>query len=504
LIAATQPNRSATMLVRDMLQKINFGSSVAEHDQGLQSYFVATGTFQQLIKGNVNVIAGDKGTGKTSIYRRLKQSYGHIPELKGVEILTGFNPSGEPMFKRLNSEAKQNDDQYKTVWKMYFLSLIGNWFLDKYSSDRADSTSHLASILEQSQLKNTKAKPVTIFTRLMVWLRKNATPKSVGIDMTINEQGFPVITPKIELGNGNPIENAQPKIIDLHHAFSILNEACAEKELAVWVLMDRLDEAFVDRPEIETLALRALVSTYRDLEEFKALKIILFVRNDLFRKITRGGFRNLDHVSGRKKEIIWDGNDLLAMLCERLRQNQKLMNELGLSQASNAQIYAAVFLGSAHPDERESATWEWMLAQVRDGNNVMAPRNVIDLCLRALEIQQRKETYAPREYTPEIPLIEMDALQKAAHQLSVLRLEDTLLAEYGEEIKQAISEFDHGAAEHTKKTLAELFNQLERRKLNSLIESLCAIGFLEQVGNEYHIPPIYRKGLNITQGKAGG
>jgi hypothetical protein len=50
----------------------------------------------------------------------------------------------------------------------------------------------------------------------------------------------------------------------------------------------------------------------------------IFVRQDLFRKIIQGGFVNLTHVNARKIEIAWDEDDLMNLLCRRIRENQKV------------------------------------------------------------------------------------------------------------------------------------------------------------------------------------
>lgn len=69
--------------------------------------------------------------------------------------------------------------------------------------------------------------------------------------------------------------------------------------LEVWFVLDRLDEAFAGFPEIEVPALRALLRTFLDLNEFKNIRLKLFVRNDLFRRITGSSFVNLTHVNAK-------------------------------------------------------------------------------------------------------------------------------------------------------------------------------------------------------------
>ena len=120
------------MNIHEILQKIQFGNPVAEFDEDLGSYFLKTEIFRQLTSGKIDVIAGDKGTGKTAIYQHLKSSHKQIPELNGIEVIAGFNSSGEPLFRRLGDESILTEGQYVTIWKMYFLSLAGNWLL-KYS-----------------------------------------------------------------------------------------------------------------------------------------------------------------------------------------------------------------------------------------------------------------------------------------------------------------------------------------------------------------------------------
>lgn len=48
--------------VKRLLAQLDLGSSVAEHDQALERYFVETATFRQLIEDKGDVVAGDKGT----------------------------------------------------------------------------------------------------------------------------------------------------------------------------------------------------------------------------------------------------------------------------------------------------------------------------------------------------------------------------------------------------------------------------------------------------------
>src|SRR5882672_1296230 len=121
---------STKPLVKDVLRSLDLGSAVAEFDESLEKYFVENEAFHALVNGKADVIAGDKGTGKTAVYRILKKRYGTLPELKGIEVLAGFNPAGNPIFQKLVQQQVLSEGQYVSVWKAYVLSLVGNWILE--------------------------------------------------------------------------------------------------------------------------------------------------------------------------------------------------------------------------------------------------------------------------------------------------------------------------------------------------------------------------------------
>ena len=116
------------------------GARYPEFDEALDKYFVDTEPFLAVILGKADIIAGDKGTGKTAIFRILQKRRGSISELKDVEILPAFNPSGNPIFQRLVQEAALTEQRYISIWKTYIFALVGNWLLEIFEPDSSDST----------------------------------------------------------------------------------------------------------------------------------------------------------------------------------------------------------------------------------------------------------------------------------------------------------------------------------------------------------------------------
>lgn len=488
------------MEVREVLQTVQLGNSVAEFDRELERYFVVTDTFRALIGDRADIIAGDKGTGKTAIYQYLKQRYTSVPELANVELVAAFNPAGSPIFQSLGYEEPLSEGQYMTVWKTYFLALAGNWLLQLGEGSQSEAMRRLELLLNKIGLRSSDETPVTIFARLTGWLR-TLRPKA-GLEITFNDAGIPVWKSALTFDKARTQETpVEMETIPHYEALQVLNNALAENDITLWLILDRLDEAFIGFPDIEIPVLRALVRSYLDLLAFDRIRLKLFVRKDLFRKITQGGFVNLSHVNARKLEIVWDEEDLFTLLCRRVKESREFLERAGLQEASNEQLFNTILPAQVDPGKRRQATWNWMLAQIRDGSGVKSPRNLIDLVNKAQEEQLRRENRQARPYTPGVPLIEPEAIRRALTRLSEQRVEDTLLAEGGRDVAVLVEGFRNGKAEHNEQSIANLFGA-QASHARTFIKVLLDIGFLEQVGETYKVPALYREGLKISQGKA--
>lgn len=264
--------------------------------------------------------------------------------------------------------------------------------------------------------------------------------------------------------------------------------------------MDRLDEAFPGSPMIEIPALRALFRTYLDVQAFDSLRLKLFVRKDLFRRIIKNGFVNLTHVNARKFEIVWDEEDLMALLIARVRESGNFINAAELQAFSDTEVFYRLFPEKIFQRENQSTTWNWMMTRIRDGNDIKAPRSLIDLIEKARQTQLRYEARDPREFSMDTPLIDADSVKRAHSALSTQRVEDTLLAEAADLAPQ-IEKFRNGKSEQTAATIASLLG-MDEQQARPVIQSLTEIGFLEEIGSSYKVPALYRDGLSITQGKA--
>lgn len=186
-------------------------------------------------------------------------------------------------------------------------------------------------------------------------------------------------------------------------------------------------------------------------------------------------------------------------LCERAA----IVQALGVaSDPSNDDLFYAVFPRQVDLGSRRPTTWNWILSRIRDGNSIAPPRNLIDLVTKAQEAQLRKVQRGASEFKvgSEGGVIQSDAIKRGLAALSTERVEDTLLAEAGDHAG-LIERFRDGRAEHNDESLAATL-RVAIDAVKTEVKPLVEIGFLEQTGETYKVPMLYRGGLSITQGKA--
>ncbi len=486
------------MNIREALQKLDFGYSVAESDKGLQNYFLITDSYLAFINDKADLIAGDKGTGKTAIFQHVRLNAGDETALAGIEIVTGFNPGGEPLFRRFENEQLLNEAQYITIWKMYIMSLAGNWLLNSSKDNRSGSSQKLDALLTKLELRSEGNDATSLFSNALNWVRRLRPKVELSPDPA-SPTGF---KPSIEFYQEQAtVDTINPEDISHGQIFSLLDKALKEQKKIAWVVMDTLDEAFAGLPDMEKPALRALLRSYLDLMHFENIRIKLFIRKDLFRRIIGDGFVNLTHINARKFEIVWDDDDLLALLARRIRNSHEFIQMFGIVNATDQELFRLIFPEKVGAGKNQPNTWLWILSQISDGNGVKSPRNLIDLMRIAQEEQLRREQRSPRKYTSETTMIEIDTLKKALTRLSQRRIEDTLLAEYGRDVQRAVQAFKNGKSDHNEGSLCHLFG-IDVSQARVTAEVLNEIGFLKQDGDVYKVPNLYRAGLNISHGKA--
>jgi hypothetical protein len=493
---------------RGVLDQLTIGRRVAEEESDeLASYFVETNQWRRMVAGDVDIVFGPKGSGKSAIYATLLHRSDRLRD-QNVVLVSAENPRGAPAFRDLVTNPPASEAEFVSLWKLFVLSLVGRTLVEfgveGDAARRVQSTLRDAGLLPGGQtLLRTIVRAAREYARRL--MRAEALETTLNIDAVT---GLPSgVSARITLAEPSSRQRLAG-FVTADELLELANQALSDAGLTVWVLFDRLDIAFADSRTLEANGLRALFKVYLDMMPLRAVVLKVFLRNDIWRAITATGFREASHIT-RQMTLAWGEPALLNLVVRRLLQNRPLR---ALYRVDEADVLAGVgrqrqFFDRLVPDRvdagRNLRTFEWLVGRIRDGTKQVAPRELIHLLSRARDVQlemlERGEDEPPGE-----PLFSGQALRDALPEVSNVRLEQTIFAEYPES-KDFLQALEREKTHQTSKTLAAIWQTTEDAAA-AIATGLVELGFFEQRGTRaqpsYWVPFLYRPALGMVQGSA--
>lgn len=288
-----------------ILKSVDLGSGIAESDDLLQEARVDTSVTTDLLSDRVDLIPGTKGSGKSALYRIFVE---FLPEQlllqHKVVLAHGVQPYGEPVFQVFKDQfEKLSEDDFVNFWCVYLVSLAHEHFIkEERYRDLLTKCGHQIQSFKRScqAAKIPEIKARLSLKDVLEWAL-NAIPRPRKLTY-----GFPDgTTTSVDLF-GNPREDrakddkempALPRYI--HQVKEDLEAILETSGLHLWFLIDRLDEIFPRRSEVESLALRGLLRTLRIFDS-KSIRVKIFLRDDILERVTtKNGFTALTHITAR-------------------------------------------------------------------------------------------------------------------------------------------------------------------------------------------------------------
>ncbi|WP_158682168.1 P-loop ATPase, Sll1717 family [Sphingopyxis sp. MG] len=136
----------------DLLKSLSFGSQVAEDEVAkLQEYFVQTDQWNRIERGDIDIVRGEKGAGKSALYLLLDKRKDALFD-RGVLIVSGENPRGATVFKDLIADPPATEREFIVLWKLYILSLIAHE-MRSFDISTADARSVYGALEEAGLLE---------------------------------------------------------------------------------------------------------------------------------------------------------------------------------------------------------------------------------------------------------------------------------------------------------------------------------------------------------------
>lgn len=493
-------------LVED-LQQLGFGQRVAEEEgDELAAYFVETDLWRRVQTGDVDVVYGPKGSGKSALYL-LALSKRDAFASRGIFVIQAENPRGNVAFSHVVNNPPTSEQEFIALWKLYFLTLVGTQLRELNFNDQASRT--LIGNLVDAGLIQASNDLTAILRRALQYVARLFRPQAIEAAASVDSiTGMASFSGKIIFNDPTPSQDYQGfKSVDA--LLDLVQDALTEADNTAWLVIDRLDVAFADSEELESNAIRALFRTYLDFSSRSRLSLKIFLRSDIWSRVTEGGFREASHIT-RSATISWDENALLNLVVRRALRNDTICARFGVSSESvmasveaQRRFYYRMFPEQVEVGSRKPKTFDWMLSRTQDGHKQTAPRELIHLLNETLH-KQIEALQIGNEEPREERLFSGSAIKAALPEVSKVRLEQTLYAEYSQ-FRDKISRLDGQKTSQRVSTLATIWEIAEDDAKDDA-DALVDVGFFEPRGNpadrEYWVPFLYRDSLHMIQGSA--
>ncbi len=495
---------------RQVLQALSFGSGIAEDEvEQLIQFFVKTDQWQRLFNGSIDIVYGPKGSGKSALYAFLDKRKAELQADKNILLISAEKPRGTPVFKDVAVEPPTSETEFVGLWKLYFLSLVGNIVLRERKGE-SENVDRALDVLNEAGLVDADMTLARTLKNVREYLKRALSPDALEGTMQIDPasglpKGFGV---KITLGQPSSAA-AKRGVLSADEVFELCDLALKDLACDVWVVLDRLDVAFQENEILEENALRALFKAYSDLRGLEKFRLKIFLRNDIWKRITDKGFREASHVT-KHVTIEWSEKSILNLVIRRLVANDLVCKFYNVkaetvlrSDEEQEKLFYRVFPPQVRVGEKQPNTLDWILTRTWDGGRTISPREVIQFLneARSKQVQalERGENDPDGSH-----LFSPPTLKSALPEVSRTRLEKTLFAEYPQ-FKKLISGLISQKTLQTVETLAKIWG-VSKDDARKTADALVGIGFFEQRGNnsapEYWVPFLYRDGLKMSQGAA--
>lgn len=487
------------MSKEQVLAAMDLGASVAEHDRLLYQCFISHPILFELVTDRKDVILGAKGAGKSSLWKEVTGNQQRYEQIQDVKFGLVTNPAGDPEFRdvlaAIRKEDFPDDDELRVAWRLYLLAQFWRNCRDLIpESDQKisvqKSISKYGIVLDDSSgLKQAFAFAVA----------KARALKNVDLKWTSGVS--------FEFDHNLLVAGGSAAAIPFNEIINSINELVASAGRRTWLILDRLDEIVLGDEARENAVLRGLLLAYRDLSDWQNLKVKIFLRDDVFDRVTSvGGFPALTHVRSKTAgPIKWEVQDLLHLLVRRLVENGKVA---GFAQADanfvQSQRNRELVFYRLFPEKidkgRAADAIDWIVDRLRDGNRVATPRDLINAVDAARTYQLEDFN---REPSPSMdgPLFYEDSIRKSVRKISKDNLETRIYAEYPD-LRAAIEKFRGGKADHNEVTLANLLG----KDWTNILSQLLRIGFMYKRMRSgvdmWTIPFFFSFGLDVTRGAA--
>lgn len=327
-----------------MFQSVDLGSSVAELDTLLETARIETSAFTDLLNDRVDLVPGTKGSGKSALFRIFVD---FLPDVllsqHKVVVAHGVQAPGDPVFHAFTERfEKLSEEEFVSFWCIYLVSLAHEQFikghryrpfLNGVSSEIQNfrvvcAHAKIPEIEARKSLKDILEWSLHVLSSWRPKLKFKPPGDSGELELDLFGSKVEARLPEADEAS----EHSLPKYVnDIKESLQAVLEA---SRLCLWLMVDRLDEIFPRRSDVERTALRGLLRAMRYFSS-PSIRVKVFLRDDMLEQVvrTQDGFTALTHVTVREADTLrWTQDQILSMIVKRFCANDELVNHLGINR----------------------------------------------------------------------------------------------------------------------------------------------------------------------------
>jgi hypothetical protein len=358
----SQEEAAISLPSANVLQSLAIGDPTAENEMPtLGEYFLATDQYNRAVRGEVNLVVGRKGTGKTALWIQIRDR----TRADKRNIVVDLKPEGyqllklkEDMLAHLTQGASQH--LLTAFWEYLILLEVAYKLLEK------DKQSHKYNHeLRDLYIELERAYRVENFSA-----EGDFSERLLSLSQRIAQD----YTSKFGRSDGTKLTTEDVTRLVYAHDLRNLRSSIASylsHKQSVWILFDNLDKGWSTQgvDVVDATVLRCLIDAGRKLERDMRktgfpFHCIVFIRNDVYEYVMR---QSSDYGKEMRATLDWTDPDMLRELL-RLRLVSALdrkQDEITLEQ-----LWPTLCVSHYHGEETSAYIIE---------RSLMRPRNVLKI-----------------------------------------------------------------------------------------------------------------------------
>ncbi len=460
------------------LTDLNFGAEEAERDELLDKSFVRRPGMEDILDMRRSIIIGDRGSGKSAIFRKLSANTSAADDRHILEIYPVTNTS-DLLHRVVANDTWMDAEALRAAWLVVVASQIA---LAVPGSASKRIRRNAADIRAAFGLPNERPsfvrRALLSSSRILggTTLKFAVGPVNLEAQLPSGSDGRPGKTP-----------------VDIESFLQETDGLLRESGHRAVVMFDRIDETFkYDRPKQEAMV-QALLQAERHVVSFEAIGLVVFLRTDLYELYD---IQEKNKLVSSTLRLDWhEEEEWLQVLARHVLANQPFQRLAKRLHVAGDTIETRSALEVLFPREIEGQPVDrWLIDSLRNGNGQVSPRLAVLLLYLTRDLSTR-----PEDLVSMLPLFSADSVGKAMTKLS-----DLSFSEVVNDFKVAPS-FVRNCRAGKLDTFAlreveNLFNEAEGKK-SEQVDLLERLGFLERVVQKsssgveslFRIPKLYTR-----------